>query len=480
MHIDGILNAKQISQKAEVDMELVRACLRVLKHHDVIALVDMFYYTNRYECTENASLLLLPSQHNNSTGSNNRISNLLLEEAVRYVFRGNHENQQSNEGSCSIGEAFKQKHHNSPLIHPSTSPILSLTLLHNSGVAHHRPSYGSPLTPPTAIYERTTNNTRSGFIAGQSHGNNSNTHSQQQSASFRTNHFDMPDVAKYRTDYNEIKQAIAELYCSCNRGISIGKLLLDRIASKVNKNTNNRNSNGDSKIQFEQIDWVKICPLIDFRRFTSFGIVYGLLNRVHCYPLLVSDEGDRTVSSNDASPKSMAAAGSRRTDSALNRANSLGPSKIVGNPSTSSAMSVSRLFSLRAAHYLRNTNRGVSMIGGQNYTNSSLINTSSSTTMNNDNFQYRQRVTKEERRALAARVGERMDGMHCDDELVCAFQLPLLQLFDLVCDNGNQSIHKNTNSNSNSGSNNNYNYTTTTTTSNNTTKRIVSVYATES
>jgi hypothetical protein len=31
---------------------MVRACLRVLKHHGVVALVDMFCYTNRYEVTE--------------------------------------------------------------------------------------------------------------------------------------------------------------------------------------------------------------------------------------------------------------------------------------------------------------------------------------------------------------------------------------------------------------------------------------------
>ena len=52
LHIDGIANARQISKMAEVDLEMVRACLRVLKHHGVIALVDMFCYSNRYERTE--------------------------------------------------------------------------------------------------------------------------------------------------------------------------------------------------------------------------------------------------------------------------------------------------------------------------------------------------------------------------------------------------------------------------------------------
>ena len=57
LHIDGTANALQISKKAEVDMEMVRACLRVLSHHGVIALVDMFFYSNRYECTEKVASL---------------------------------------------------------------------------------------------------------------------------------------------------------------------------------------------------------------------------------------------------------------------------------------------------------------------------------------------------------------------------------------------------------------------------------------
>ena len=37
-HIDGVATARQISKMAEVDMEMVRACLRVLKHHGFVAL----------------------------------------------------------------------------------------------------------------------------------------------------------------------------------------------------------------------------------------------------------------------------------------------------------------------------------------------------------------------------------------------------------------------------------------------------------
>ena len=55
-HIDGHLYIKQISQNPEVDMdmEMVRACLRVLKQYEVIDFVDIFQYSNLYKCTPEA------------------------------------------------------------------------------------------------------------------------------------------------------------------------------------------------------------------------------------------------------------------------------------------------------------------------------------------------------------------------------------------------------------------------------------------
>lgn len=64
-----------ISSKAEVDLEMVRACLRVLKYHGVIKMVDMFFFSNRYESTRKAASLL--------SGQNPK----LLEEAVEYVVK---------------------------------------------------------------------------------------------------------------------------------------------------------------------------------------------------------------------------------------------------------------------------------------------------------------------------------------------------------------------------------------------------------
>jgi Nitrogen permease regulator 2 len=483
MHIDGILNAKQISQKAEVDMELVRACLRVLKHHSVIALVDMFYFTNRYECTKNAAVLQL-----STSISNSKTSTVLLEEAVRYSFRGNDANLQSNEGSYNNVEGSQlqnqqqQPQYNSPLINPSTSPIRSLTILHNAGIAnHHRPMYGSPLTPPTFMYERSRSSNENGtVIGGRSSGNNNISHVQQQNpGSFRTNNSEILDYAKQRKDYNEIKRAIAELYCSCHRGTSIGDILLDRI-----KNTTGSGKKGRTTGEENHIDWAKIYPLIDFRRFTSFGILYGLLKRVHCYPVYVSDgidvdtteEADVTTSPDVTfmSTSSIGAIGGSKMNQLLNRANSLGPNnnnKTIGSSTpSSSTMSVSRLFSVRAAHY-RNAARGISL--GSN------VGGGMGFTSNNSMFQ--QLEAKEERQALIARIRERMDGTHCDDELVCAFQLPLLELFDIVCDTTTRGSNKKSRNQAmiNRHDDNNRAKASNKKTANILGKRIISVYATE-
>lgn len=51
LHVQGVDTCLQIARKAQVDLAMVRACLRVLRHHGVLALVDLFQFANRYERT---------------------------------------------------------------------------------------------------------------------------------------------------------------------------------------------------------------------------------------------------------------------------------------------------------------------------------------------------------------------------------------------------------------------------------------------
>jgi hypothetical protein len=47
-HIDGVKHVAQIASSTEVDMDMVRACLQVLRNHGVLAQIDIFWYQNVY------------------------------------------------------------------------------------------------------------------------------------------------------------------------------------------------------------------------------------------------------------------------------------------------------------------------------------------------------------------------------------------------------------------------------------------------
>jgi hypothetical protein len=199
LHIDGITNARKISKKAEVDMEIVQACLRVLLHHDVIALVDMFFYSNRYESTEKAASLL--------TGKDSK----LLHDAVDFVMR-------RPAVSGSNGEA-------SPTNSPSENHLSS---------SRFGPSSFS--------------------------------------------HADIHILPSHRRlEYHDVKIAVAELYVACHRGVSIGDLWIALVSGDLPPGMP------------ATVNWKKMFQLIDHRRFTSFGMVHGLLKRVHDYPMLIDN-----------------------------------------------------------------------------------------------------------------------------------------------------------------------------------------------
>ena len=53
-HIDGVKFAKKISLDADVDIEIVKRCLRALLYYNCCALIDIFQYSNRYSPTARA------------------------------------------------------------------------------------------------------------------------------------------------------------------------------------------------------------------------------------------------------------------------------------------------------------------------------------------------------------------------------------------------------------------------------------------
>lgn len=227
LYIDGMATGLQISKRAEVDMEMVRACLRVLSHHGVIALVDMFFYTNRYECTENISSLI------SGTGKSK-----LLQEAVDFAFK-RHPNEMTNPSPMytRCGADSSPELHSSS---PTARSMLSTSSIHVEA-------------------------SKEGHMVGLG---------QRISCSPSKDHL---STMMRQEDYNEICVAVAEFYCGLNRTMSIG----DRWLSLVEK----RLTPGVAS----EVDWKNMFRVLDHRRLTTFGQVHGLIKRVHNFPLLIDD-----------------------------------------------------------------------------------------------------------------------------------------------------------------------------------------------
>lgn len=250
MYIDGIRTTHQIAIKAEVDLEMVRACLRVLKHHGFIEMVDIFVYSNRYEFTPKATAMLAGREET------------LQQEAAQYSMK----RTLTNGGTGQIGDSEGES-----LRHPMRSS-------HALSVLNKRPPSFKPPSKLLSDYFETAQPVRT-------------------------------------TRHKEVEVALAELYCTCNRNISFGDLWVAlTIHSALDKSTQatvreekdqideellERNSVDSFAISPGEaahwqrirklksggnLDWNYFLNCIDHRRFFSFGVVHGLVTRVHEYP----------------------------------------------------------------------------------------------------------------------------------------------------------------------------------------------------
>jgi len=290
-HIDGVRNAKQISEKAEVDIEIVRACLRVLKHYGVIALCDMFFYSNRYETTEIAMRLL--------AGKEQRLLASAVEHAV----------------------AKADPSQNSPEVSPSLHP--------------------APFSPGTE-----------GSLGSSSRTTDRERMAQSNPRTSALPHTPANEVLwsvslSRREDFPLLKAAVADFYSLCERRRTFGETWISLV---------------DGTLSSRSLDWKRMFQILDHRRLASFGVVHGLIRRVHRFPRMVRLQ-NATISSTDG----------------------------VGNGGTSRSQSS------------RPHGRATAM----------------------GNKRKPPTCSKES-------IGAKMDGRHCDDELVCEFQKSLAELLEIV------------------------------------------------
>ena len=300
MFISGVDHARWIAIKSDVDMEMVRSCLRVLKHHGVIALVDMFFYSNRYEFTERATAMLAGKEPK------------LLEEAMEYVA---HLHQRSNTNTPPLGEAAPGvaipglsssvgRHSDLPFL-PINEDVMSFPPRKGSGSGHHVGSM------PSSTRE-------------------------------------VPRPHTSRQQQKRMKLALAQLYCSCNRHMSFadmtvalvsepssgslmmrrgssrasttGGIELEDIQESLGKDRDVRLSSMESvrsgrrmvspseSSYFDRarkgteqgaMDWKEVLEFFDHRRFAAFGVVHGLLRRVHNFPRAVEGQREAPLNDND-------------------------------------------------------------------------------------------------------------------------------------------------------------------------------------
>ena len=478
LHIDGVTNARLISLKAEVDMELVRACLRVLKHHGVIALVDMFLYTNRYEFTSRASAMLAGNEPK------------LLQEAVDFCIKSSRSVappgfQMTAPSSWGAGGSGGS---------PSgmMGPLIGGTISSGSGggagpggsgsdssaaVPHGQqqslPHGTSPISSLIASQQQHQGTPASyNFMGPSSHHRSSGFKFAMLAAQSLERDSTLLSMPRSREEYRNLKLAIAELYGACNRNLSFGDLWItltapDMTTSRgstgnshndeaspslalpmLRSTSSNRTTGSDSSsfnIQRQgsrrfnmmskvstsdvgsdtpdpldsiavspletmhlealrnrasggtSIDWAAAFHRFDHRRFASFGVVHGLLVRVHNYPYFPGVFPEIDAPFCDAS--------SVKTPVARNNAHE----EDTSNGSDSPAITPDQKSQRRSSLGMRNSENGF-----ENGTKASFL--------------------------LARKVASLMDGTRCDDELVCQFEKPFKDLVELVEKYGKQKV----------------------------------------
>jgi len=383
-HVDGIKYARLIAQSSDVDIEIVRACLRVLKHHRVMAFVDIFRYSNVYESTPLASAMLagkVPKLLNAAFYFASKTANRDLLPCSTYVSSPNildvsvHSHNYQQQHHHNYQQQQKQHRHQQPL--SSSFPRSSFVAL-PSQISASASSF-----PPTSM--------SSG--GGGGGGGSSGVIGVGGCSPVTSPPPSLLNSSVARREHRIMKAALAHIYCACSRDRSFGDMLIAKVVKDINSNTHNAagsstthnrqqaESNGkvsatncqskSSKKQMHhhqhhharpyyqdhhpfsrkyehsdsggclgvsevapmtspifrgdiaspgagaggsssgacgsagtpkkkkkdmKIDWSEAFDYFDHRRIITFGIIHGLIRRVHSYPLAF-DDCDATVAS---------------------------------------------------------------------------------------------------------------------------------------------------------------------------------------
>lgn len=473
-YINGIRHAKLIAQSSKVDQAIVLSCLRVLRHHNVLACVDIFRYSNIYESTEKAQQMLSGKQNdlllhafrfiskqNDAVSVHGNSMQSFTPSTMTPVnsFGGNRPPQITRVGNNSIGKGKMTLL--APISGPSSYPPVPIENESTDNNAQEPRSYQNT----RGIYMGTSPST-SNFGTSPKHRSNSLGQSPQQNSpqfSFAKS----PSVNTYTANFNappkqeekKMMKAIAILYASCQRGLSLSEVLTNRIEkqdipivveSKTKKKKKRRSKNRTASMgssgseDSKDVDWKEVFNYIDHRRFVTFGVIVGLIRRVHEYPVAVSSGKMDDISESKHSVKYAYLEtpvenkpGLYRQSSFTRRAN-LAPARRTG-----SSRILKRHNSLGLEETKRDMYRNKSAF--PLYKSPESPNEGSDRSLlkvkSDENFtkKFRQSFTVTPAKSilntdgmLSKRIARAMNGTRCDDELCCMFQKSITELKELV------------------------------------------------
>ena len=403
-HIDGCQYVKQIAASTEVDMEMVRACLRVLRHHGVLTYVDVFRYSNVYEFQGYEQL-------SKGGGSENKRKKKKAD-AIKKV----------------LTEAFW---------YSAKSKYVS----RSQPMTINTPTFGNIPVVPRASKKQTPNNVadENSFLAPRSFP--SLTHFPMRKEHPPEDDAIRGDRSRY-PDKKEIilmTKAIEQLYSSLRRDKSFGDVLLEKIAGmtdqssfdsktslatpSIDKNNNLTHGTSDDDHENEQrIDWKRVFDYFDHRRLVTFGLFQGLIRRVHQYPLayrIGTDNDDANDCDDRREEKHGDDTGNGvglELSAVAEEAALIAAGMTMDERSMATSCSASPLQS----------NIAPPSFSGKCET---ILNKAS-----------QKEVYLRSGNLMLEKIALAMDGTRCDDELSCMFDLPIEKLIEMLQATGRWSV----------------------------------------
>jgi hypothetical protein len=188
-----------------------------------------------------------------------------------------------------------------------------------------------------------------------------------------------------KTHPRSMMKALSILYVSCQRNLTIGDVWIRKLVSNTDSKDQSSRKNSNSRI-----DWKEVFENFDNIRFVTFGIIHGLIRRLHEYPLALEN-----LDNDDKVSVSHCTVGDGESD----------------DGSFSLTDHIDKQYSPSYRHQL---------------------NTFPPLQPKRPTSKFRRNSRGINEYELAHKVASIMDGQHCDDEISCMFQRPVSDLKDLV------------------------------------------------